>query len=438
MDRLIGTLAVIAVIGLSVIAGAWWSWKDGALFRTLLKPGFIGLESTLRLGALDHDPGNTDIWHLGGPSCETCGVQGIDRQAVSPGLTLVSAGQSAYLVDIEGAIIHSWTFDFRKLIGEPGVLLDENIPDTWLYWRPAHVYPNGDLLALVDAMHSSPQGLALIKLDAQSGLLWVQHRNVHHDFAIADDGRIFVLDQQIRKWPPAELGTLEGPLIDEGVAIISNEGQLLDRFSLLDAFTDTPFANLIVRTARLNRFPWGDYLHSNNLDLVSRADRQAAAWGQTEGLLLSFRNISTLALLDLGNRKMVWAERGSWYWQHDPDLLPNGKLLLFDNQGDWGRGGSSRILEFNPDDQQIAWRYPSADSEAQLWSFHRGEQQPLENGNLLINEFFQSRVLEVSPEGELVWEFHCPFRHRSRPELVCRPMWTRRYTASELKFLTIQ
>jgi outer membrane protein assembly factor BamB len=113
---------------------------------------------------------------------------------------------------------------------------------------------------------------------------------------------------------------------------------------------------------------------------------------------LSFREISTIAVLDLEQAEIVWAARGVWHFQHDPDLLENGNILLFDNQGDWSRGGLSRVLELDPETMEIVWRYPTR-AKGALSSSYRSEQQLLPNGNVLINEFRTGRLLEVNKAG---------------------------------------
>ena len=40
--------------------------------------------------------------------------------------------------------------------------------------------------------------------------------------------------------------------------------------------------------------------------------------------------------------------RGAWIGQHDPDILPNGNILLFDNDGELGEAGRSRVVEVDP------------------------------------------------------------------------------------------
>jgi len=48
-------------------------------------------------------------------------------------------------------------------------------------------------------------------------------------------------------------------------------------------------------------------------------------------VLISMREIDTIAVVDLDKEQVVWATHGSWHRQHDPDFLPNGNLLIFDN-----------------------------------------------------------------------------------------------------------
>jgi archaeosine-15-forming tRNA-guanine transglycosylase len=41
----------------------------------------------------------------------------------------------------------------------------------------------------------------------------------------------------------------------------------------------------------------------------------------------------------------------------------------------------------------------------------RGDQQRLTNGNTLITESEGGRILEIAPDGEIVWEFINPVRN---------------------------
>ena len=61
-------------------------------------------------------------------------------------------------------------------------------------------------------------------------------------------------------------------------------------------------------------------------------------------LLVSLRNVSSLVAIDAETKMARWAMAGSFRRQHDPDLLPNGHILVFDNLGGDPACGRSRIL----------------------------------------------------------------------------------------------
>jgi hypothetical protein len=95
---------------------------------------------------------------------------------------------------------------------------------------------------------------------------------------------------------------------------------------------------------------------------------------------------------------------GSWKAQHEPVLLDEGTLLLFDNLG--GDRGS-RILELDPTSGAIRWSY-EASGEAEFFSPVCGSVQRLANGNLLITESTAGRAFEITPNKDVVWDWRSP------------------------------
>jgi outer membrane protein assembly factor BamB len=80
-------------------------------------------------------------------------------------------------------------------------------------------------------------------------------------------------------------------------------------------------------------------------------------------------------------------------------MLPNGRVLLFNNGTE-----QSTVLEVDPRTDKIEWQYTAPG----FFSEKRGSNQRLANGNTLITESDRGRVFEVTPEGEVVWEFVNP------------------------------
>ena len=113
---------------------------------------------------------------------------------------------------------------------------------------------------------------------------------------------------------------------------------------------------------------------------------------------------------DLDEEQLVWAAKGYWYAQHDPQILPDGNILMFDNRGNFNMpGGASRALQFDPRTMAITWQYAGTESSP-LESAIRSYATRLPNGNTLITESNGGRILEVTPGGEIVWEFVNPVR----------------------------
>jgi len=74
--------------------------------------------------------------------------------------------------------------------------------------------------------------------------------------------------------------------------------------------------------------------------------------------------------------------------------------------------GGSRVLEIDPITKQIIWQYSARSSQIAEWRFYSpfaGSAQRLPNGNTLIDEGAQGRAIQVTAEGEIVWEYISPF-----------------------------
>ena len=96
-----------------------------------------------------------------------------------------------------------------------------------------------------------------------------------------------------------------------------------------------------------------------------------------------------------------------------------GNLLVFDNKGPSGYPPTylasqlgSRILEIDPIKKEIVWQYTALNSNQPVWNFYSSfisSARRLPNGNTLIDEGMNGRIFQVTPAGEIVWEYVNPF-----------------------------
>ena len=236
--------------------------------------------------------------------------------------------------------------------------------------------------------------------------MWRYDGGCHHDLDVTADGEILVLGSELRTHPL--LGT-DRVVTDDLIVRLGPNGKERSRISLLDALARSDYASL------LHHAPSGvDVLHTNRLRVLDgRLANRAPAFA-AGNLLVSFRQLDAVAIVDPGEGRVVWAITGLWRRQHDPSLLEDGGLLVFDNLG---AAGSARVLEIDPLTQEVVWRFP-ADGATPLHSEVMGTAQRLESGNTLVVESTRGCAREVTPEGRAVWAFCNPERAGTRRDLI--------------------
>jgi hypothetical protein len=440
------TLSALGLVGLGYLGGA------AVMFYELpscdfLNNAFAGATAWYERGRSKHP------FHASLPSGAMPAQVTVDQaDKTSDGFTLYTAtdGPRATLLDMRANVVHRWELPFRQAWTHPPHIEDP-LPDDNIHWFHCHLYANGDLLAIYHADGDTPYGYGLIKLDKDSNLLWAYANNVHHAVDVGEEGTIYTLTQKISSEPPACLNLPPGPCLTDSLVVLSAEGQELESIPIAEAFAQSLYAPILsslpkradltdlkddpksAHSRRRQTVAQGDLLHANSVKVLSRALAPKFPLFQAGQVLLSLRNIDTIAVLDRSTRRVVWAAQGIWQLQHDAEFLDNGHLLLYDNGGAGKRG--VRIVEYDPRTQAIPWLYAS-EKGRRFQARFRGAKQRLANGNTLIVDPEYRRLLEVTADKELVWESVLSSYHSqsatSPPHAIND---ARRYSADELPFL---
>src|SRR3546814_6192374 len=67
------------------------------------------------------------------------------------------------------------------------------MPDSFMHWNRTRLMPNGDLIVQFETYGDTPWGYGIARLDKDSNVVWRYLGRSHHDFDIAEDGRIYTL-----------------------------------------------------------------------------------------------------------------------------------------------------------------------------------------------------------------------------------------------------
>jgi hypothetical protein len=310
-------------------------------------------------------------------------------------LAIDGAEAAASLLGMDGRVVHRWALPFDEAF--------PNAPESAeaigaRFWRKVRLLDNGSLLAIYE-------GQGLIKIDKDSRILWAYGEHAHHDLDVDAAGNIHVLIRDAVIEPRLDE---ERPVLKDQIVVLSPNGEEIRRISVLDALLESDYASFLDDAAKS-----GDILHTNTVELLDDRLTDRLPAFRSGSVLVSWPTFDAIGVIDLEAERVTWALSGMFVFQHDPTVLDNGHLLVFDNRGDQGQ---SKVIELDPVTQEVVWAYRG--SENAFATKTGGANQRLPNGNTLIVETDYGRAFEVTPDREIVWEYLTPNRAGSNDELI--------------------
>lgn len=377
LDRLamlafaVGLIVLGAVYGYFAAVQGWWphAWALDARIafnnlRVHWRNDFM-IEPTRQLTPAKH---------------EGEGVTVADTDRMAAGTTFITGffedKVAARLLAPDGTVLNEWPVHFTKLWPDPAVLEDDGPPpvtDWNVFLHGSMALPDGSIIVNFDT------GQSLVRLDRCGEVMWQSPKAFHHVLTMADDGRLW--------------GVL-GP--DEIASVDPETGELLEQISVKEVFeqNDTIGAFYIPSTTESRS-------HANDVEVLPASIADAFPLFEAGDVMYSMRDLNAVVVFEPESGQIRWVQHGPWLRQHDPDFLPDGRISVFDNRTD---RNASRIVVIDPVTRRHETLYEGSDSRP-FYTKHRGMHQHLENGNVLIAEAQSGRAVEVTPDGEIAWEF---------------------------------
>lgn len=330
---------------------------------------------------------------------------------------------TTYLINMEGDVVHKWESKYP-----PG-----------LY---ATLLPNGNLLrggSLPEqAVKIGGAGGIIQEIDWNGNVVWEYTMSSpteiqHHCFDRMPNGNTLILGWEKKtKEEVLQKGRKAGTFPDEVV---------IKKQPVRDFWVD--FAREVDKNGK-TVWEWHAWDHigtgPDQLDINFRLPAAVGAgydsfdWSHfntleylpdTDQVLMNSRNLSEIYIIDKKTGKIVqrWGNPSSygkgdkpgWYddgsqqlfGSHHATLLPNGNVQIFDNGSERPEGSRSRVVEVDLKTGKIVWQYAAKGSNS-FFSYRQGAAQRLPNGNVMVTSTQQGHLFEVTPSGEVVWEFVNP------------------------------
>jgi len=341
----------------------------------------------------------------------------------------------AQLIDMEGSTVHTWPYS-----GWPVEMI--NPEDA-----------NGKKGHILGQKEPNPfENETVIELDWEGNIIWEWGDQApggkagqDHDLCRLSNGNTLILGYFTRVVPEIT----DEPVRDQNIYEVTPEGEIVWQWSAIDhreqlGISEESIALLLdpkIRNRRtgllaLNNmqplgpnkwFRGGDTrFNPDNLMIDSRDGNFIAIIEKTSGDIVWLLGPNYPSSQDMSKRQFVGnvpRPLDQTAGQHDAHLIPDGypgagNILLFDNGGYSGwppiyhfLWQATRILEIDPITRNIVWQYDASSSGDQVWTFFSyfmGGARRLPNGNTLICETIHGRIFQVTPEGEIVWEYINP------------------------------
>jgi len=328
-------------------------------------------------------------------------------------------GCVAWVVDRNGKVIHKWEADLDKLWSNVKHIKGLTSPENY---EAQHVelLADGSIIVVFWNGFAYPKGAGMAKFDINGKLVWVRRDNAHHWFTTDGADRIFTPGQYVIK-PPYRLGNTkvevrcniaEEAMIDI-IEVVDLDGKTVETIPLFDILIENGYAGLIERTELKC-----DPLHLNFVQYVNR-EIASKIPGVSEGdLLVSMRNINSVALLDPARRKVKWLMTGLNVKQHSPRFLPDGSIVLFDNQGGDRAFGGSRIARHSIFEHTVETVFPDhMPADGRFLSDFAGHITVNPDGDRLLVSVTQAgRIWEISRKtGRIKWSYNKVFPAKNYP-----------------------
>jgi outer membrane protein assembly factor BamB len=349
---------------------------------------------------LSQDAGDERIFYLGNEYA---------HQDLCP-----EVGCLAWIADREGNILHIW----------------KNTPDLWAplekreavakTWRAypvgAYLYPNGDILVSYQGYNVFPYPMGLAKFDKDSKLVWKRNGYYSHWFSVDAEGRVYVPRARIVKSPLHVKGNMYincgSRLFQyESVVILDPRGNEIKEIDTYKAIIESDLAGVFINYERnFYVIETCDPLHLNDVRILSEKMAHNFPRFEPGDLLLSFRSLNGVGVLDPDTGLFKWFYIGAIQYQHSPSFLDNNRILVFDNLGGSEKDNPSRVVAINVASGHAQTVFPRKDIKIPSRSFFSEEAGYIDvnadQKRMLVSWTHQGLVWEIDIEsGEVLWEY---------------------------------
>jgi hypothetical protein len=382
-----------------------------------------------------------------------------DKDRVAPGVVFIEPGFrfEKYLVDTDGEVIGAYKDDFlgfTKLLPDGGRIINKNVytdvfktgggfrgcleevgPDGSLKWRLGLSFedyiqhhdmvklPNGNILTITWENVLANQAIELGRNPedvAENGNFWFDGIIEVNPMTAEIVWEWSARDHLIQDFDPGKPNygvVADHPeRLDINAFRRNNDGSVSDDWTHVNALDyNAELEQIVFSSPNLSEI----FIIDHSTTPFEAAGSSGGRYGKGGDFLYRWGNPANYDRGDAETRTLHAQHNSHWI----PDGLPGAGNIMVFNNGSFPDRPYSTVVEIVPpmnddgsyvlgedgsyDATEIAWEY-NPEGDEQFFSFFISGAQRLPNGNTLVNQGAGARVREVTPEGDIVFEYRHP------------------------------
>jgi hypothetical protein len=312
-----------------------------------------------------------------------------DRERATAGYRIFSTFglPETRIINMAGDVVQKWPLPY-----EPG--------------NYGYLLPNGNMLSACRTPEG-PKGLPakgglIQEWDWDGNVVWEHHDDMqHHDFRRCKNGNTIYVRWELMKEGNQKrvLGGRESSEHPDGiwgdvVREIEPDGTVVWEWRAEDCeeMYNFPINPMCPRV---------EFCHTNSITPLDNGD-----------VLINFRYNHLMAIVDRKTKKFNWYMCDYAYGQqHNVHMMKNGNIMFFANGANTlgvGPEAGSSVVELDLQTKKPVWQYKGSPPFT-FFSWFISSAERLDSGNTSITEGIWGRLFEVTPAGEIVWEYISPF-----------------------------
>jgi len=334
------------------------------------------------------------------------GFNGRARDFTDPGFLLIARSDPARrrsIVQIvrarDGKVLKEYAPDIRAIHAQSAMrspllsLAQSRKPPRYRMTNP-FLLPDGGIV-----FHGESP---LVRIDACGKIVWTVDGIFSHAIEQDRDGSFWVAYTN----PNTKVANVSPQFREDEIAHVSAAGKILSLTSLEKILRDNGMDHLW--RAR----PYSDDpFHLNDIQPVLKDGK----YWRAGDLLISLRHLSMVMLYRPSTGKIIWSRDHPWRMQHDVNIIDDHRISIFDNnvasayllpETTVGAvAGHSRLLVYDFATDSVTSPFEGGFAKADVRAYREGRGTLLSNGDLFVEESPFGRMLRLSPDNRVRWQY---------------------------------